>query len=273
MEEIDFTIITPSYNYVDFIREMLESVIAQTDVTYEHLVYDAGSTDGTLDVIREFDHVQLTVEPDKGMSDAINKGFKAAKGTWVMWLNTDDKLLPGALSAVKEFASQNPAADVIHGAWDFIDALGKHLQTMQAVPFQRLTMIHNGCYIASTATFIRRETVLDEGNLLNERFKCVMDGEYYVRLSTEGKKFVNFPKVLAQFRLHGNNISMRHRRKSNMEDALTFQLHCAESRAIKRVYTYNFFKTEYPNGVVDCILHYFFRSIKVVMKLCNPPKR
>jgi glycosyltransferase involved in cell wall biosynthesis len=71
---IDFTIITPSLNYHEYIREMLDSVVAQEGVTYEHLIYDAGSTDGTLEIIEEYKNAILTVEPDNGMSEAINKG-------------------------------------------------------------------------------------------------------------------------------------------------------------------------------------------------------
>ena len=70
---INFTIITPSLNYGHFIGECLESVACQHGVTLEHLIYDAGSKDNTLDVISRFPHAQVVQEPDKGMSDAINK--------------------------------------------------------------------------------------------------------------------------------------------------------------------------------------------------------
>ena len=120
----DFSIITPSYNYAKYVREMLDSVAGQEGVTFEHIVYDAGSTDGTLDVLREYDHVSLFVEPDEGMSDAINKGFQKAKGEWVMWLNTDDMLHPGALKEVLRFARENEDADVIFGGWHFVDEAG-----------------------------------------------------------------------------------------------------------------------------------------------------
>ena len=107
-----FSIITPSYNYAKYVRECIESVKAQEGVTFEHIVFDAVSTDGTLDILREYPHLDVTVKPDRGMSDAINKGFRKAKGKWVMWLNTDDRLLPGALKAVAAFAEQHPEADV-----------------------------------------------------------------------------------------------------------------------------------------------------------------
>ena len=273
MEEPDFSIVTPSYNYSEYIREMLDSVVSQEGVTYEHLIFDAGSTDGTVDIIREYEHVNLTVEPDKGMTDAINKGFKKAKGKWVMWLNTDDRLKPGALAAVKEFAESQPDADVLYGAWDFVDRKGNYQRTMPVFPFKKLMLAHLGCYIGSTSTFIRRDTVLDEGVFLNDRFKCVMDGEYYNRLAATGKKFVYFPRVIADFRLHGENISQRHFGKNNIDDVLSLQLHLAESRSIRRCYGWSFFKSDHLNCAVDCALFYMFRVLKQPLKLLNRPKK
>lgn len=270
---IDFTIVTPSYNYHEYIREMLDSVVAQEGVTYEHLIYDAGSTDGTLNIIREYEHADLTVEPDKGMSDAINKGFKAAKGKWVMWLNTDDRLKPGALSAVKTFAESNPKSDVIYGAWDFIDGDGNFQRTMEVFPFQKLMLAQYGCYIGSTSTFLRRSTIMDEGIFLNDRFRIVMDGEYYNRLSQLGKKFTHFPMVLADFRVHGGNLSKKNLNPSEVNGILDKQLQYAESGAIRRAYGVTLFANEYLNGVVDCFLYYAFRCMKWPLKVFNKPAK
>ena len=109
--EPDFSIITPSYNYARYVRECIESVKNQEGVTFEHIIQDAGSTDGTLDILHSYPHLKLHVEKDSGMSEGINRGFRKARGKWVMWLNTDDRLLPGALAAVKAFADSRPDAD------------------------------------------------------------------------------------------------------------------------------------------------------------------
>ena len=89
----DFTVVTASYNYGHYIRDCLESVAGQSGVTLEHLIYDGCSTDDTAEIVAEFPYAKFVQEPDKGMSDAINKGFAAAKGKWVMWLNTDLSLI------------------------------------------------------------------------------------------------------------------------------------------------------------------------------------
>ena len=267
MSELDFTIVTPSYNYSQYIREMLESVASQEGVTFEHLIYDAGSTDGTLDITREYEHVTLVVEKDKGMSDAINKGFKAAKGKWVMWLNTDDYLLPGALEKVKKFAESRMDVDVIYGGWNFIDSNGIFLKSMGVFPFQRLMMLHHSCYIASTATFFRRETTIGEGFLLNEKLRCVMDGEYYSRLAYHNKKIVPLYELVANFRLHADSISQSQLNQKDYDGVLARQFQLAESRTTRRIYGVKIFEQEPLNELVDCILYYYFKCLKGMLRL------
>ncbi len=273
MKEPDFTIVSPSYNYAEYIREMLDSVVAQEGVSVEHLVYDAGSTDGSIEILEEYDHVDLTVEPDKGMSDAINKGFKRARGKWVMWLNTDDLLLPGALLKVKEFAEHHPDADVIHGGWNFVDRDGKLMKTGKSIPFYQRLFAHLGCYIASTATFYNRDSVLREGHLLNERFGYVMDGEFYNRLGKLKKKFMYFPEVLADFRVHNESLSLNFGLQSDINASLDRQLAAAESVAIRRTYGITLFSQWHFNAALDCVLFCIAKLIKQPLAWCNKPKK
>ncbi|MDB4259196.1 glycosyltransferase [bacterium] len=264
---IDFTIVSPSYNYASYIEQMLESVAGQEGVTFEHLIFDAGSTDGTLDIIRKFPHVRLVVEPDKGMSDAINKGFQAARGKWVMWLNTDDKLKPGALRQVKKFADIQPDADVIYGAWNFVDDKGGFMRRMTVFPFDQRMLIHLGCYIGSTACFYRRETTIKQGHLLNESFHYCMDGEYYARLAKHGMRFSYLPVVLADFRLHNESISQSNLEAEDIHGVLKQQIQFAEPRTIRRIYGTTLSKNDPLNGGVDCVLLYYYRLKKGLKRI------
>ena len=133
-EEPDFSIVTPSYNYAQYIRECIESVKSQEGVTFEHIVQEAGSTDGTREILKEYSHLRVYEEKDSGMSDGINRGFRRARGRWVMWFNTDDRLLPGALAAVKRFVEEHPEAYLLYGARNFIDNEGNHIRSMKELP-------------------------------------------------------------------------------------------------------------------------------------------
>ncbi len=263
---MDFTIVTASYNYGKYIGECLQSVAEQEGVTLEHLVMDAGSKDDTAAVVARFPHASFFQEPDSGMSDGINKGFRRATGTWVMWLNADDRLKPGALKAVKEFAESRPEADVIYGCWDFIDVEGKFVRRMTLFPFDWRILVQQGCYIGSTACFYRHETTISEGHLLDIDFGYCMDGEYYARLASSGKRFEYFPKVLADFRLHGESISQRSLGRDDMKNVLRMQRQIAEPRAIRRVYGIRLFRDEACNAVVDGILYHVYRMKKGILK-------
>jgi glycosyltransferase involved in cell wall biosynthesis len=269
---IDFSIITPSFNYARFIGDCAASVAQQNDVTYEHLVFDAGSTDNTLDVLAKYPSATVVSEPDKGMCDGINKGFDRCKGKWVMWLNADDRLLPGSLAAVQKYAEAHPEADVIYGCWNFIDESGKFIRTMTLFPHSRKMMLYLGCYIGSTATFYRKSTVIDQGERLSLDFRYVMDGEFYARLAAKNFTFAYLPKVLADFRQHGNNLSMKNYRARNAEDCLRLQKQFAETRAYRRAYGHSAFKDENLNAMVDSILYMFWRSMKIVYKFFHRHK-
>lgn len=203
-----FSVITPSLNQARFIPDCLASVAAQRGegIEVEHLFLDACSQDGTVDILKQAEGVLWTSEPDQGQTDAINKGFRRAKGDWLMWLNADDYLLPGALAKVREFALENPAANVIYGDCLFVDEAGQTLREKREGPFNFNMLLFYGCYIPSTATFFRHD-LIDRGLLLDPHFKNCMDTDYFLRLALAGARFGHLPELLAAFRWHDSNTS------------------------------------------------------------------
>ena len=269
---MDFTIITPSLDYGHYIEECLKSVASQEGVTFEHLVMDAGSKDDTTAVVSRYPHATFFQEPDEGMSDGINIGFRKATGNWIMWLNADDSLKPGALKAVKDFASAKSDVDVIYGCFDFVDGNGEFTRRMTLFPFQKSMLLYLGCYIPSTSTFFRRKTTTDEGHFLNIDYRYVMDGEYYARLAHLGKKFAYLPRVLANFRIHGSNLSKRNYGGTGASAWLKLQKQFAETRAYRRTYGKPPFSDENLNTLVDSLFYIFFRVLKPVLKIYHSPK-
>ncbi len=266
---MDFTIVTASYNYGRYIGECLDSVATQEGVIFEHLVMDAGSEDETAEVVARHPHALFFQEPDKGMTDGINKGFRRAQGDWIMWLNADDRLKPGALAAVKAFAGKHPGADVIYGGWDYMDGQGEILRRMPALPFDFRILVQQGCYIGSTACFYRRKSTISEGHLLDDDFRYCMDGEYYARLAHLGKRFVPMPETLADFRLHDQSISQSSLGKGDMRNLLRFQRQAAEPRAIRRKYGIKPFRDENLSLVVDGLLYHVYRLKKGLLRALN----
>ena len=159
----------------------------QEGVTFEHIIQDAGSTDGTLDILHSYPHLKLYIEKDSGMSEGINRGFRKARGKWVMWLNTDDRLLPGALAAVKAFADSRPDADIVYGAWNFIGPDGEIQRAMKALPYSLNMHIWYGTYLASTALFLRRSTTIEEGSCWTNASTTTWTGNITRALAGRGR--------------------------------------------------------------------------------------
>lgn len=264
---MDLTIITPSLNYGRFLGECLGSVAGQQGVLLEHLVIDGCSTDDSAAVAARFPHAVWTQGPDQGMSDAINKGFDRAKGEWVMWLNADDRLKPGALAMMLPLLGKSEA-DIIYGDWDFINKEGDFQRHVAAPKWSRFVHVHHHCFVGSTAAFYRKATVTDGGHRLRTDFHYVMDGEFYARLDAAGKRFEHVPVTVADFRMHGGNLSQRHLRKAReMEPILAAERQYIESRAIRRAYGITLFEDPYLNGLADGVLWIAAKGWKACLKL------
>ena len=110
-----FTILTPSFHRAGMIARAVESVLAQGEANFEHIIIDGGSTDGTLDVLKKYPHLKVISEPDQGMYDALNKGLRLARGRVIGLLNTDDTLAPNALAAVRAGFDADPQAAAMMG--------------------------------------------------------------------------------------------------------------------------------------------------------------
>ena len=217
----DFTIITPNRNGAGYLRECLESVATQDGVSIEHWLIDALSTDDSLGIAAGFSHVRILSEADGGMSEAINKGYGLATGEWILWLNSDDRLLPGVLAKVLAFARENPAADIIHGDTVFVDENGGNPCRKFDHANDVFVSVFGGSWMLSTSTFVNRRLI--EGGLrVDESYRVAMDYELFLRAGRQGARFCYFPEAVAEFRWHGRNLSVVHdtRRKEENEKLL-----------------------------------------------------
>ena len=206
------TVVTPCLNAADTLPEALRSVRDQGYPRLEHLVVDGGSTDGTLDILREAEGVRWTSEPDRGLSHAMNKGILAAQGEVIGWLNADDRYLPGALRAVGEAMAARPDALWATGRCRIIDGDGREIRrgvTAYKNAFLArysfpLYLTQN--FISAPATFLRREAFEAVG-LFDERYRISMDYDLYLRLGRYHPPLV-LDRYLSDFRMVEGTLSM-----------------------------------------------------------------
>lgn len=206
-----FSIVTPSFNQAAFIGEALESVRRQSWSDIEHVVVDGGSSDGSVEVLgrysesSEWTHLRWTSEPDRGQSHALNKGFAAASGDIIGWLNSDDRYLPGCLERVASTFDEHPDADIVYGDYRFIDENGTIRRVRREIEFSRFVLLyHRVLYIPTTTTFFRRR-IIDQGHFLDERLHFALDAEFFMRLAKNGFHFRHIRALLADFRFQPNS--------------------------------------------------------------------
>ena len=208
-EILKFSIITPSYNQGRFLQDCIGSVLLQTGVEFEHIIVDAGSTDETLEVLSRYSHLIWTSEPDRGMSDGINKGFAKATGDWLMWLNCDDYLMPGALAKLADYIRSHPRADIVHGDCIYVKEDKTPIRRKYDTKVDEWDQLFVGCVIPSTSAFYRRE-IISAGHLLDILYKNCMDWEFYLRLLRLGYRFGYVPEALAGFRWYEDSTTQKH---------------------------------------------------------------
>lgn len=196
------SIVTPSLNQGRFIEETIESVLSQDYPHLEYIVVDGGSTDGTLDVLRRYGgRLQWISEPDGGQAQAINKGFRLARGEILAWLNSDDTYLPGAVTAAVEHLTAHPACAMVYGEGFLIDEQGaarRFPATEQ--PFDLWKLVYMIDFILQQTTFFRR-AALDVIGYLDEDLHWGLDWDLFIRI---GKRFpVDYlPREMASLREH-----------------------------------------------------------------------
>lgn len=207
------SIITPSLNQGTYIGEALDSVRVQDYLPLEHLVFDGGSSDHTLDILRsrggsaQWDYLRWCCERDRGQSNALNKGFLSAKGDVIGWLNSDDRYRPGCFRRVAEEFAENLDIDIIYGDSTWIDSSGKVFYIRREPPFRRFILLyHRVLFIPTTSLFFRRR-IIDARYLLDENLHYAMDFDFLVRLSLAGYRFKHVSKLFADFRVHAKSKS------------------------------------------------------------------
>lgn len=181
------SIITPSYNQGHFIRDCIESVLNQDYPRVEYIIMDGGSTDNTASVIKAYSNRLTWIsEKDRGQSHAINKGFRMAKGEIVSWINSDDIILPGAVSKAVQTLVSHPDAGAVYGEGYQIDVNGNFKGRFFATePFNLWKLVYLYDYILQQTVFFRK-CVVEEVGCLDENLHWGLDWDLLIRI---GKKY------------------------------------------------------------------------------------
>ena len=251
------SVITPSFNQGQFLEQTIRSVTSQDYPNLEYIVIDGASTDTSVDIIRKHagQIAHWCSEPDQGQADAIFKGFDKSSGEIMGWLNSDDLLLPGALTAVANYFQQHPEVEVVSGGAFCIDAEGRPLRRLfgnytlgVAATYNRF-LYYEQDGVFQQATFWRR-SAYDAVGGLDRSLHFVLDRDLFLRLAKR-RKFGRLKQMLACFRLHEECKSVR---IQNIREA--------ESRILAKKYG-----TDRQVQLLKQILYYRYRLPSAVRKV------
>ncbi len=177
------SIVTPSFNQVQFLEQTIRSVLDQHFSGLEYMVVDGGSNDGSVDIITKYagELSWWVSEPDQGQGDAIRKGFARAKGKYLAWINSDDTYLPGSFKQAVAALEANPDWGLVYGDVLAVNEKDQkiNLLTYQPYQLQELMQFH---IIGQPAVFLRRE-VYEQAGGISSAFHYLLDHHLWLRMA------------------------------------------------------------------------------------------
>ena len=200
------TVVTPSFNQARFLAATMESVFNQSYPNIEYIVVDGGSTDGSLELIKQHAHrlAYWVSEPDKGQTEAINKGFARASGDVLAWLNWDDPYEPAPVSQAVKRLQQDPEVGLVYGEANFIDEHGRKIGQFPAAQTNYERLRRGYVHVPQQAAFWRADLWRQVGPL-DEDLYFAMDYDLWLRLAKIARVQYYPNQVWANFRLHGDS--------------------------------------------------------------------
>ena len=254
------SIVTPSYNQGRFIEDTLLSVKNQDYPSIEHIVVDGSSTDNTLEILRTYEgtyDMRWISEPDRGQSDAVNKGFGMAKGDIVGWLNSDDVYFDGhAVSYVVEQFDRMHDVDVIYGDGVLINEVNLIVKVWHSIPWFDFSRLRRLDFIPQPSTFLRRNVILTHD--FNVDLELAIDYDFWLKIARDGATFQHVDRILSAFRSHG--AAKTNTRWEELQ---------AESKKVKQQYGQYFDAQYYALLALDYLILVILkiRGVKTIMGL------
>lgn len=198
------SVVTPSLNQGRYIRKNIESVLEQRMENVEHVVVDGGSTDETLSILKEYPHLKWVSERDRGQSDALNKGIASARGEWILWINSDDFLLPGCLEAFAGFLARHPDAEFVYSNLAFVDEEDREISRRQAYFSESDRTLYywwrRGVGFAQPGSFFRR-ALWEKFGPFDVDLHYTMDYDFWLKIG-DAVPFLHLDAYVAVYRLH-----------------------------------------------------------------------
>lgn len=225
---MQFSIITVTYNAFAYLEETLTSVAMQDFDDFEHIIWDGGSRDKTLEIAHSFPHATVYEGIDKGIADAMNQGAALARGDFLLFLHADDLLAHSrVLRLVATCLRQHSTVEWLYGQAQIIDSKGEVMRSTPYEPysFKRLRRYN---FITHPATFVKRKLFEKIGGFQTHLRYC-MDYDLWLRLAALTSP-LPVPALFALFREHPQSLS------TSEPLQVTDEVYQVRNRYVKNIY-------------------------------------
>jgi glycosyltransferase involved in cell wall biosynthesis len=204
---VDVSVVTPSFNMLDYLQRCCSSVADQENVRHEHIIMDGGSTDQTTEWLRSHPSLVSESQHDNGMYDALTKGFRIARGEIISHLNCDEQYLPKTLHFVTTYFQEHPDVDVLFGDALIVRPDGSLIAYRKCYRPIEPVILTSPLPVFTAAMFLRRR-VVERGHFYDSSYKDIGDVEFILRLLRAGFRMKHVRRYMSTFTVTGYNRSI-----------------------------------------------------------------
>ena len=210
------SVILPVYNAEAYVREAVESILAQSFTDFECIIINDGSTDGSGAILRELAacdaRIVLVEQSNEGAASARNKALEIAHADLIALMDADDVSMPERFALQHARMVQEPGLAVLGSFIRVMDKAGNiiRLSEYPLTPKETARHVEKGCPVAHPAVMMRRDAVLKAGGYRKAFSSYAEDYDLWLRMSDLGYAIANLPQPLLNYRVHGANVSVVH---------------------------------------------------------------
>lgn len=208
------SIIIPVYNSEQFLKESIESVLNQTYTDIEIIVVNDGSTDTSLEILKQYeDKILIINQKNMGLAKAVNVGIKKISGHWLKWLSPDDVLYPNAIEILVDNAKKLPENTLVYSDWEMIDKIGNKIRNFSESNYNHLNNFEFGVRLldgqqVNINTSLIPSSIVKKCLMKNLDNMSLIDYDFFLRCSIlYNVNFFLVKKILLKYRIHKNQSS------------------------------------------------------------------
>lgn len=205
------SVVMATYNHDNYLRESIQSILAQTYSNFELIIVNDNSPDRSDEIIRQFakdDQRIVYISNDKNLKQSAcrNKAIKAAKGEFIVIVDSDDLCVPNRLERQLDHFSKHPECDVL--GTSFCLFFDSNVDECKSIVSGNTVDIYNGQPLVHCPTCMIRRSVFLEHGFFNSKYDDAEDYELWSRWFSQGVLFNNIPEVLYKKRIHEGCVSL-----------------------------------------------------------------